>query len=327
MINRWQWFCAGIFACAVAVSSSLAGSAVTNAPVVITLPSEQWDQIEKQHRITLEALAESLAAREAAEQARIQAELSAQRQAELIQSQLSLMREQLTAKQAEQIESLQQSHRVTMMVIGVVAGIGLAGSIVLALLLLRAVMRRWEAGSSYPIPLTGPINALDAGQAGLTTTDPATQSSQQLLGALERIEKRMKEIESANPDDHRELNREEIEMKRADAELAERVSLLLGKGQALLNMQQHAEAMACFDEAIGLDPSNAVAYVKKAVALEKQGLYDDAIEQYDQAIALDDSLTMAYLSKGGILNRLDRYADALKCYEEALRAQQKVRVG
>ncbi|MGD0652613.1 MAG: tetratricopeptide repeat protein [Verrucomicrobiia bacterium] len=85
-------------------------------------------------------------------------------------------------------------------------------------------------------------------------------------------------------------------------------------------------ALACFDEVIAIDPTNAEAFVKKGTVLEKLGKLDEAIDCYDRAIALDTSMTMAYLCKGGAFNRLERYGEALQCYEQALRAQQKIDV-
>ena len=111
--------------------------------------------------------------------------------------------------------------------------------------------------------------------------------------------------------------------KNEKAERDARIALLLGKGQALLNLQQADTALTCFDEVIALDSTNAEAFVKKGMALEQLGTLDEAIDCYDRAIALDNSMTMAYLSKGGVFNRLERYGEALQCYEQALRAQQK----
>jgi tetratricopeptide (TPR) repeat protein len=112
-------------------------------------------------------------------------------------------------------------------------------------------------------------------------------------------------------------------VKGEQAEREAKLALLLGKGQALLNLQQADTALACFDEVIALDSTNPEAFVKKGMALERLGKLDEAIDCYDRAIALDDSMTMAYLSKGGVFNRLERYGEALQCYEQALRAQQK----
>ena len=120
-----------------------------------------------------------------------------------------------------------------------------------------------------------------------------------------------------------ELETAATHVRNERAERDARIALLLGKGQALLNLQQADTALTCFDEVIALDSTNAEAFVKKGMALERLGKLDEAIDCYDRAIALDESMTMAYLSKGGVFNRLERYGEALQCYEQALRAQQK----
>jgi tetratricopeptide (TPR) repeat protein len=102
------------------------------------------------------------------------------------------------------------------------------------------------------------------------------------------------------------------------------VSVLLGKGHALLNLGQAQEAINCFDKAIALDPKNAGAFVKKGLALEKLQEMEQAVENYDRAIALDESFTLAYLYKGAVFGKLQRFQEALACYEKALKAEQKL---
>jgi tetratricopeptide (TPR) repeat protein len=109
------------------------------------------------------------------------------------------------------------------------------------------------------------------------------------------------------------------------AEEAERVSLLLGKGQSMLNLDDAQAAAECFEQALRIDPSNAEAWVRKGTALERLQQLNEAVECYDRAIASDGSLTIAYLHKGGLFNRMERYNEALECYEKALRTQEKRR--
>jgi tetratricopeptide (TPR) repeat protein len=111
----------------------------------------------------------------------------------------------------------------------------------------------------------------------------------------------------------------------AAAEAAERVTVLLGKGQSMLNLDDAQSAVDCFDQALRVDPRNAEAWVRKGTALEKLQQLDEAVECYDRAIATDDSMTIAYLHKGGLFNRMERYNEALECYEKALRTQEKRR--
>jgi tetratricopeptide (TPR) repeat protein len=179
------------------------------------------------------------------------------------------------------------------------------------------------------------------------------QSTARFLNTIDRLEKRINDLEGgvepaakagesvpmesvvpapeaaeapAGATEPKGLAEMEASMTHVKGEQAEReakLALLLGKGQALLNLQQADTALACFDEVIALDSTNPEAFVKKGMALERLGKLDEAIDCYDRAIALDDSMTMAYLSKGGVFNRLERYGEALQCYEQALRAQQK----
>ena len=103
---------------------------------------------------------------------------------------------------------------------------------------------------------------------------------------------------------------------------AARITMLLGKGQSLLNLDQAEEALACFDQVLTLDPNHPEALVKKGAALERLRKLDEAIACYDQAIAADSSMTVAYLYKGGLFNRMERFGEALECYEKALHTQE-----
>ncbi|MBM3845945.1 MAG: tetratricopeptide repeat protein [Verrucomicrobia bacterium] len=97
---------------------------------------------------------------------------------------------------------------------------------------------------------------------------------------------------------------------------------ILGKGEALLQLGQPAEALTAFEEALRLDPAMVEGWVKKGSALERLDRMEDALQCYDHAIALDGSFTLAYLYKGGVCNRLERFDEALACYEQALRSHE-----
>jgi tetratricopeptide (TPR) repeat protein len=217
------------------------------------------------------------------------------------------------------------------------AGVGFFGMLFFAIFLLRSMNRRMAATSMQPAG--APLGqgyaaaALDAGDTALVTVDPAQQASQRFLSTIERLEKRINELETTAQITEPESNVPVMEPTavetpgpalRTNTDLAARVALLMGKGHTLLNLQQADRAIECFDEVIALDGTNGEAFVKKGAALEKLGRLDEAIDCYDRAIAADTSMTMAYLCKGGVFNRLERYGEALQCYEQALRAQQKV---
>jgi len=106
---------------------------------------------------------------------------------------------------------------------------------------------------------------------------------------------------------------------------ASRTGLLLGKGQALVNLDQAEQALECFDEILALEPNNTEALLRRGLALERTENWEKALECYDRAIALDGALTVAYLYKGGVCNKLQRHREALESYEHALRAERRSR--
>jgi len=260
-------------------------------------------QLQEQQQATLRAV----------EQSRQETEAAAKRNAEVLESRIKQLEEGVNQQRAREIDSLQTAHRYTLTVVGIVAGLGFLGMLMVALLLLRSMNRR---------PVLAPTIGLSADTTALATLDPARQSSARFRASLNRLEQRLEEREGTAQD----VEVKPVEEERPTADPSGRIALLLGKGQALLNLQQADAALACFEDVIGLDSTNAEAFVKKGTALEKLGRLDEAINCYDQAIALDTSLTMAYLCKGGVFNRLERYGEALQCYEQALHSQQETGV-
>jgi tetratricopeptide (TPR) repeat protein len=291
---------------------------------------QSYEQLQQQQLETLRAV----------EQARQDADAAAKRSAEALEARLNRIEQAVTAQREHELETMQNAHRFTLIVVGVFAGVGFIGMLIFALLLLRTMQRRAEAAPIQPtgIPLGqayAAAGALGTGEAQLAQLNPAEQSSARFLNAVERPEKRIVELETtaqpaaAAPEPQAQPAENAEQSSGADrtgSETAARVALLLGKGQALLNLQQADSALECFDEAIKLDATNAEAFVRKGAALERLGRLDEAIDAYDRAIAADNAMTMAYLCKGGVFNRLERYGEALQCYEQALRAQQKARV-
>jgi hypothetical protein len=206
------------------------------------------------------------------------------------------------------------------------------------------------------------LAALEAGETQVPVPTAVEHVSARFLGAMEQLEKRIHELEQtarnplqevtasqaekpAKPEPERpaglaeaagdtELSFRALQQKQygdavapaeptAEQAKAQQVSLLMGKGQALLNLGQAEEALTSFEEVLGIEPKNAEALVKRGMALEKLQKVEAAIESYDRAIAADSSMTLAYLYKGAVCNRLQRFREALECYENALKSEQK----
>jgi tetratricopeptide (TPR) repeat protein len=180
--------------------------------------------------------------------------------------------------------------------------------------------------------------ALEAGENSLTTLGTAEQSGVRLLAAIERLEKRIQELERVS---HPSLNdpaaaNNILDLQPADGTSApvpgdagvaasSPTALLLASGQSSLNQGKLDEAIVSFDEVLASDPRNTEALVKKGTALERLRKSKEALECYDRAIAADSSMTIAYLYKGGLYNRMERFNEALACYEQALHTQEKRR--
>jgi tetratricopeptide (TPR) repeat protein len=289
------------------------------------------------------------------EQARQQAEVAAKRNAAELDARLNRIEQSVSTDHEHALEAMQNAHRFTLILVGVCAGVGFLGMLFFAAFLLRVMNRRTETMiAQFTGQLLGAGFApaqLGNGDTHVVVPNRVEQSTARFLNTIERLEQRIHELEDSSetvvlaqptlkkPGESSSDNgtngessgskpatEEELAAERAKNEKAERdarIALLLGKGQAHLNLQQADTALTCFNEVIELDPTNAEAAVKKGMALEKLGSLDEAIDCYDRAIALDHSMTMAYLNKGGVFNRLERYGEALQCYELALRAQQK----
>ena len=166
---------------------------------------------------------------------------------------------------------------------------------------------------------------------------PPEQSNQRLLGALERLEKRIHELEhTAHPPLH-EPAPHRIRKPAASAQWpagdggaggggggsgCRAHHRAAGQGPVAAEPRPGRRGAGCFDQVLALDANHPEALVKKGAALERLRKLDEAIACYDRAIAADSSLTVAYLYKGGLFNRMERFSEALECYEQALRTQE-----
>jgi tetratricopeptide (TPR) repeat protein len=281
------------------------------------------------------------AAQLAIEQNRKEARDAASHSAEVLAARLQSIEQALASQRAGELEAMRSSNRVLLIVAGTFAGVGFLGMVLMTIFQWRTVHNLAEISASLPSTRAlgpGPIlGALGPGETPLVTVGPAEKSSFQLLSALEKLEKRIHELESqtrpglhepgadqasqANPAEAGSSNGNGLDDSSEGS--AHHIRLLLGKGESMLNLDQPEAALQCFEEVLALEPLNAEALVKKGSALERLQKIEEAIAFYDQAIAADNTLTIAYLYKGGLFNRLERFNEALECYEKALSSQEK----
>ncbi len=264
------------------------------------------------------------AAQLAIERNRQEAAAAAAKSVEAIADRLQTLEQTLSAQRARELEQLEGANRLMLIIGGACAAVGFLAMLLTAYFQWRAVGRLTEFSMVTQAGFAA-RRALPGGAEGSAVAD---QASSRLFGALDRLEKRILEIEhTATVPLENGAMHATTETGSTTAGLPplqpDRIAVLIAKGQSLLNMEKVDDAIACFDEILALEPNHAETLIKKGEALERLRRSEEAILCYDAAIAADGGMTIAYLHKGGLFNRMERYEEALKCYEQALRTQEK----
>jgi tetratricopeptide (TPR) repeat protein len=220
--------------------------------------------------------------------------------------------------QSEQRDREAEMNRWMLIGAGLLVAFGITAMLATSYMQLRTMNRFAEA--TLGAPLSQLASARDPRLLG---QGAATEANTRLLGTIDRLEKRIRELESGKSTSAPVLEVVNGNGHTKSSESSGQMEVLLDKGQSLLNLGQAEAAAAIFDEALALDANHAEALIKKGAALEKLAKFDEAVACYDRAIAADSSVTIAYLYKGGVFNRQERYNEALACYEQALKTQEK----
>jgi len=306
-------------------------------PPMIVQPAVDWKPLVSAMEMMIEQQKMSMVAME---KTRAEAMLSAQEANRAMQEKMESMEQALADQREHEAESIARMNRN---VVGVAAGFAGTGFVVM-IFTAWFFMRTMSKVSEINANLQTQLLALPQIQQPLVGdgSGASNPSSQRLIGALEQLEKRIRDLEHTSDDGtdagspgsvdadviseskHGEVDGSESHAATTDeADTGEdSVATLLAKGQTLLNLDQPEQALACFHRAVERDPRNADGLLKKGTALERLRRMQEAIDAYDLAIAADDKMTMAYLAKGGLCNRMERYSEALECYEKALQSQQ-----
>ena len=226
---------------------------------------------------------------------------------------------------AAETESAQRVQK-TMLIVAVLGALGLVAVFIMVFLQLRTATKLIELAMSTPHSSVNGGHALPIVETPAALPPSARAalefSNARLLGVIERLEKRILELEHSTraPLEENHTHTPVIVPETPDQR---RVTDLIVEGQLFLDTNKPEKAIGCFDAALDIRPGLAEALIKKAAALEKMEKPDEAIACYDRAIESEDSATTALLQKGGLLNRLARYEEALQCYERALQTQEK----
>ena len=66
------------------------------------------------------------------------------------------------------------------------------------------------------------------------------------------------------------------------------------RGAAFMAKGEYDQAIACFDEALAIEPSFAEAYCNRGTAYYEKGQYDPAISDFSKAIEINADFAQAY---------------------------------
>jgi len=270
---------------------------------------------------------------------------------------MKTLEESLNTQRSHELDLMQGQNRTMLIVAGVFATFGFVALFMMGYFQWRTVSRLAEISAILPpagLPLAGQRlrPALMAGDSVISAPGHTQNDNSGLLETIARLQTRIHELEHGTAA-HATNGRGEHEEQPAAADAlangqpaqvdanrtaehkspsataakdtAESAGVMsqLAKGQSLLDLDKAEEALACFEEALALEPDHAEALVKKGAALERLRKLNEAIDCYDRAIKADSTMTIAYLYKGGLCNRMERFNEALQCYEQALRTQEK----
>ncbi|BAX61427.1 tetratricopeptide repeat protein [Burkholderia stabilis] len=109
-------------------------------------------------------------------------------------------------------------------------------------------------------------------------------------------------------------------LKRCDRLLAlnrGNVAAWVGRGNALLGLERHAEAAQAYGEALARKPDDIDARRNSAAALRALGRFDDALADYDAALALTGPHVELHYNRALALQQLGRYDEALASHAAA----------
>ncbi len=267
-------------------------------------------QIQEQLQVT----------RLAIEQNRLETKEAAAENTTALSNGLQVLQAAFAAQRARDLETLQSSNRIILIVAGTFVAMGL-----LTMLLTTCFQWRMNKGLAKMSAVLPTALGLGADSA-LAALGPAEPSNVRLLGALDLLDARLHEFKQAissggngAPTAAPGQVPAETGSEPSRGNEHARVSLLLSQAQSMMSLDKVEAALACFDEVLSLVPNHAEALVKKGAALERLHKLNEALDCYDRAIAADGSMTLAYLHKGGLYNRLERFKEALACYGKALR--------
>jgi urease accessory protein UreF len=197
----------------------------------------------------------------AIERTRREADEASAEMAKAMAARLQSIEQALSTQRAQELQAMQSSNRVMLIVAGGFAALGLAAMLFMAYFQWRTVNRLAEISTALPsvhnLIAANPLPALGAGETHLLSGGSAEQSNARLLGTIDRLEQRIHELEATA---HRPAN-----------EIAEQERLM---GERLAECYDEAVEDSLSDSHLGEhgDQSALISYLADAHAIEQQAI-------------------------------------------------------
>lgn len=112
---------------------------------------------------------------------------------------------------------------------------------------------------------------------------------------------------------------EQIAQKIADEDKIFLSNQKVDEAWKIYERGDYSGAAKLYDEAIDLNPDNALAYYRRGTAYEISGQYENAILDLNRAIELNPDDDAAYINRGNAYSSLGQYDRAIADYTETIR--------
>jgi tetratricopeptide (TPR) repeat protein len=94
-----------------------------------------------------------------------------------------------------------------------------------------------------------------------------------------------------------------------------------GRGLALVELGELGDALASYDRAARIRPRETAAHANRSAALRSLGRLDEALAATDLVLAREAGNLAALNNRGNTLRALGRLGEAIECYERAIAAE------
>ncbi len=260
---------------------------------------------------------------------------AAARSSELLAAKLQSIETALSAQRARELEAMQSSNRVMLIVAGTFAFVGVSAMLLMAFFQWRTVQGLAELSTGIPatrlLGAGAPIRALGPGEPTLPAAGQVEQSSAKLVSVLDQIEKRIGQLEfatrpslpgdsgSSNPGSNSNSN-----SIPASAPGSKINSASNGNGSGRLSPILSSDSAA--SQPVSGEPDAFQRLLKTGQALLDEDFPDRALAQFEHALALRPKHAEALVKKGAALERLQRPLEAITCYDGAIAADRSLTI-